>query len=288
MKASPPRQSADVATETTPDLDVRPREAGALVPGHRRLRLTLSYCGTPWRGWQSQADESGIQDQLHAAIHRLTRLRLIVHGGSRTDAGVHALCQTAHFDVPTSHPLPPSAWQGGLNQILPGTIRILEVTPAEPDFHASLSACGKIYQYRIQRAASLSAFDADRVWHLPGPLDLDALAAALPLLRGTHNFVRLSANPGRITEIERRRDTSGHTRTLRWLEWSENGNLLTLRVEGDAFLYHMMRLIVGALMQIGRRRASLDWLADLLRDPHGPQCQNMAPAAGLYLERGLY
>ena len=255
----------------------------------KRLCLHLAYCGTPWRGWQSQGDGSGVQDQLHAALRRLTKISgLEVEGASRTDAGVHALGQVAHLDVPGSLRLSAESLRTGLNALLPGTIRVLAVGKAEPAFHASLSAVGKVYRYRIWRLPELDPFEADRAWHVPGVLDLAALRQAAGRLCGSHNFVRLSANPGAVPEEQRRLDVAGHTRSLRRVELWERGDVLEIEFEGDAFLYHMVRLAVGALLQVARGRASLDWFGGLLTTPEGPQNQVMAPAGGLYLVRVLY
>lgn len=258
-------------------------------PRHQRLRLDLAYCGTPWRGWQSQADGSAVQDQLHTTLQRLTKLSLLTtEGASRTDAGVHALGQVAHLDVPDSFRMRPEALRDGWNGLLPETIRVLAVKPSPPDFHATLSATGKVYRYRIWRSREMDPFEADRAWHVHGSLDLDALRLALRHLLGTHNFVRFSANPGDVPETERRHDVDGHTRTLHRAEFRETGTALEIDLEGDAFLYHMVRLIVGALIQVARRRAPVDWFADLLAHPGGPQNQIMAPAGGLYLAKVLY
>lgn len=259
------------------------------LPDLRRLRLDLAYCGTPWRGWQGQGDGTGVQDQLYAALRRLTRIfGLEVEGASRTDAGVHALGQVAHVDVPSSLRLSAKSIRNGLNGLLPGTIRVLGVAEAAAGFHASLSAVGKIYRYRIWRLPDLDPFAADRVWHVPGPLDLAALRQAADGLRGRHNFVRLSANPGAVPEAQRRLDVAGHTRTLRRVELRELGDVLEIELEGDAFLYHMVRLMVGALLQVARGRASHGWLSGLLASPDGPQNQVMAPAGGLYLVQVMY
>lgn len=254
----------------------------------RRLRLIVAYCGTPWRGWQSQPGGGTVQDELEAAARRLTRHAVRVQGASRTDAGVHALAQCAHLDAPEAPNLPPEAWRDGLNALLPGSIRVLAVAPAEPGFDACLSAVGKVYRYRVWRARELDAFEADRAWHVHGPLDTAALRAAAELLAGAHNFVRLSANRGDRPERARRADIAGHTRTLKRLEIRETGAVLEIELEGDAFLYRMARLIVGSMIHVARGRDPLSWLAELLASPHGLQSHQTAPACGLYLARVLY
>jgi tRNA pseudouridine38-40 synthase len=253
-----------------------------------RHRLTLAYCGTPWRGWQRQPGGQTVQDQLEAAIHRLTKWPLPVQGASRTDAGVHALGQVVHFDPPKTLRLGLDGWLRGLNDLLPETIRALALQPTAPDFDACRSAVGKVYRYRIWRGRQLDPFLADRVWHLPGSLDLNALRQAAALLVGTHNFVRLSANRGDQPEEARRRDVAGSTRTLDRLEVIESEDELVVEVEGNAFLYRMVRVLVGSLMQVARGRESRSWLSDLIGRSDGLQSHQTAPAGGLYLVRVNY
>lgn len=253
----------------------------------QRLKLTIAYCGTPWRGWQSQADGGTIQDELESAIKRLIKRPLRIQGASRTDAGVHALGQVAHLDVPGAMSLPLPAWRDGLNALLPGTIRVLNVEIAPPGYDACVSTTGKVYRYRIRRASEMDVFEADRAWHVFGSLDMDALHAAARWLVGMHNFVRLSANRGDCSEEARREDVVGSTRRIRRVEVRENGDLLEIEIEGDAFLYRMVRMVVGSLIQVARGRATFDWFTQLLETPHGLQSHQTAPAGGLYLVRVL-
>jgi tRNA pseudouridine38-40 synthase len=179
----------------------------------KRLRLKLAYCGTPWRGWQSLPGGRTVQDEVEAAIRRLAKIETRVQGASRTDAGVHALGQEAHVDVPAGLQLGWKGWREGLNAILPETIRVLRVGEAGPGFDACRGAEGKLYRYRIWRAREMDVFEADRAWHVHGPLDLGALQEAADRVVGTHNFVRLSANRGDRPEEARRADVAGSTRT---------------------------------------------------------------------------
>jgi tRNA pseudouridine38-40 synthase len=257
-------------------------------PGQRRLRLVVAYCGTPWRGWQGLAISGGIQDELAAAVLKATRAETVVHGSGRTDAGVHALAQVAHMDVPVSLRMSDEAWVKSINACLPLSIRIVEVSGAEPTFHSRYDAKGKVYRYRIWRSELLSPFEADRVWQVHGPLDMEALKTCVQSLVGTHNFVNLSANRGDMPETLRRTLTEKTTRTIHRAELREVGDLLELEFEGDGFLYKMVRLIVGSLVQVARGRASVEWFQGLLTDDRAAQSNQMAPAAGLYLVRVLY
>ncbi|WP_395751645.1 tRNA pseudouridine(38-40) synthase TruA [Prosthecobacter sp.] len=257
-------------------------------PGFKRLRFTLAYCGTPWRGWQSQEGGGGVQDEINAAIRKATRIITHVQGSGRTDAGVHALAQTAHCDVPDTVRMSGEAWAHALNACLPLTIRILNVEECLPAFHARFDAIGKTYRYRIWRPRMLSPFEADRAWHVYGPLNLDAVRWCCEKLVGTHNFVRLSANRGDMPETERRQRTEKTTRTIHRAEMRETGDLIELEFSGDGFLYKMVRLIVGSLMHVARGREPKEWFANLLTDPTAPQSNQTAPACGLYLVKVEY
>lgn len=255
----------------------------SVAPGFKRLRLTVAYCGTSWRGWQSQTGGGGVQDEINAAICRATGVVTFVHGSGRTDAGVHALAQVAHCDVPEALRMSGDAWQNAINACLPLSIRITAVTIAESVFHSRFDAIGKVYRYRIWRPRLLSPFEADRAWHIHGRIDMQALQDCTQRLIGTHNFVRLSANRGDMPETQRRATPEKTTRTIHRAEIREHGDVLELEFEGDGFLYKMVRMLVGTLIHISRGRASRDWLTELLENPHGLQSNQTAPSCGLYL-----
>jgi tRNA pseudouridine38-40 synthase len=253
-------------------------------PGFKRLRFTIAYCGTPWKGWQSQESGGGIQDQLNTAIRRAVGVEARVQGSGRTDAGVHALAQVAHCDVPESVRMSAEAWANALNACLPLTIRIAKAEVAAPQaFHARFDAVGKTYRYRIWRPHLLSPFEAERAWHIYGPLDMQALRWCCEKVAGTHNFVRLSANRGDMPETQRRSLPDKTTRTIHRAELREFADVIELEFEGDGFLYKMVRLIVGSLMHVARGRESKEWFASLLEDATGMQSNQTAPACGLYL-----
>ncbi len=259
------------------------------APGMKRMRLTVAYCGTPWQGWQSLANGNGIQDQLEAAILKATRISTRVHGSGRTDAGVHALAQVAHCDVPDTMRMNDSAWLSALNACLPLTIRVVTMEEAVPQaFHSRFDAEGKVYRYRVWRSKTLSPFEAERVWQVHGPLDMEALRACAARLVGTHNFVRLSANRGDMPETQRRLRVDKTTRTISRVEVVETEDVLEMEFEGDGFLYKMVRMIVGSLMQVARGRSTKEWFTELLATPEGLQSHQTAPACGLYLVRVMY
>lgn len=246
-----------------------------------RLRLLITYDGRPFRGWQSQAPRDAVQDHLEAAFASIIGEKVSVQGSGRTDSGVHALAQVAHADVPAER-IPIEAWRGALNNFLPAEIRVLRVTRARPEFHARFDARGKIYTYRIWNSAVFHPLEIGRAWHMVIPLDLTVLRAALDLLEGRHNFAGFAANR-----------SSGYTaedtvRTITRIGLTRRGELLTLRFEGEGFLYKMVRLLTGTAVRCAQGRAELTFIRDLLAGQGKPKTHFAAPAEGLYLTRVLY
>lgn len=246
-----------------------------------RLRMVIAYDGRPFRGWQSQATKDAVQDHIEAAFSKTIGGRVVVHGSGRTDAGVHALAQIAHADVPAAR-LEVRAWRGALNNFLPPEIRVLRVTRAASDFHARFHARGKIYTYRMWNAPYLHPLEIGRAWHMPTKLDLDVLRQGAQLLEGKHDFAGFAANraPGYAAE-----DT---VRTIQHICLTRRGDLLNLRFEGNGFLYKMVRLLTGTLVRCAQGRAKLTFIEELLATPGAKKTSFAAPAEGLYLTRVLY
>lgn len=246
-----------------------------------RLKLLIAYDGRPFRGWQSQATKDAVQDHLEAAFANTIGEKVSVQGSGRTDAGVHALAQVAHADVPAAR-LEVAAWQGALNNFLPPEIRVMRVTRATPEFHARFDARGKVYTYRIWNASYLHPLEIGRVWHMPSALDLDVMHAGMHMLEGKHDFAGFAANraPGYAAE-----DT---VRTLQEIHLTRRGDLLTLRFEGDGFLYKMVRLVTGTLVRCAQGRSELAFIKELLARKGARKTSFAAPAEGLYLTRVLY
>lgn len=247
----------------------------------RRLRLTVAYHGGPFEGWQSQARGNTVQDHLEAAFAALTGgLRIHVHGSGRTDAGVHARGQVAHAEVPASA-MPPERWLLALNAHLPPEIRVMQARFADPAFHARFDARGKIYAYRIWNSPVIDPFERGRAWHLPGPLDLAALAGAADAFQGEHDFAAFAANRGTPPETT--------VRVIRRVRVTRRGALITLRFEGSGFLYRMVRLMVGAAVRCAQDRATVASIRQaLLAGSAGKKTTFCAPAEGLCLLRVLY
>lgn len=260
-----------------------------LIPsGTKRLKLTLAYDGASWLGWQTLPSGQSIQDQVEAALRKLADKPIRIQGSGRTDAGVHAMGQTAHADVPETSKLTDLAWQNALNALLPRSIRVLHAEWVEGGFHARFDAKSKVYRYRIWRRNVMSPFEVGRAWHVYGPLDDVAMETSARLLVGMHNFSRLSANRGHMTEEERRDNPDAVTRTLLRVDLLRSDDTIEIEFEGDGFLYKMVRLMVGSLVHVARGRETPQWVQSLLSDPTGVKSHVMAPADGLYLMRVIY
>jgi tRNA pseudouridine38-40 synthase len=253
---------------------------------HRvRLKLTIAYDGRPYKGWQSQACGNTVQDILHRALEDVSKRPLRLHGAGRTDTGVHALGQTAHFDAPDDISMNPFNWVPALNCKLPATIRVMACEEAAADFHSRFSASGKIYHYDICTDPVMPPLKAGLAWHLPRLLDATALEQALAHFTGRHDFHAFAAYRGNEPP-----DMDWHRSIHRAdLETLPDGYRITF--VGDGFLYKMVRLITGAAVHAAQGRMRMDELAALLDQPPGlprGKAPNCAPADGLYLQQVLY
>ncbi len=254
----------------------------------KRLKLTISYDGSRWLGWQSQPGGKTVQDQIEAALKFFAKTDISLHGSGRTDAGVHALAQIAHCDVPESPSMGAMNWLRALNTHLPRTIRIMDSEFVDDDFHARFSAKAKVYRYRICRGSVLTPFEFGRAWHVFGDVDLEALRACGQALLGTHNFARLCAFRGDAKEAATRGDPAATTRTIYRVDVHEDGESLEIEFEGNGFLYKMVRMLTGAMIHVGRGGGAMAEFEKLLSDPTGIKNRQCAPADGLYLVRVVY
>lgn len=250
-----------------------------------RFLYTCSYDGVPYRGWQSQAGGETVQDTLEEAFCSILRTPVRIAGAGRTDAGVHALAQCFHADVPETCRMSPGNWRDALNANLPPSIRILSVQAVQGDFHARFCATGKEYVYRIYTGKVFSPFLVGRAWHCPRPLDPGLLHQALSLYLGTHDFRRLSARRGN----EPPEPPPGfYERTITKASVSEEpGDMLRLEFRGNGFMYRMVRMLVGSAAQVAWGRFPLPELAGLMSAP-GPTTRHCAPPEGLYLAAVRY
>jgi tRNA pseudouridine38-40 synthase len=243
----------------------------------RRLKVIVAYDGAPFAGWQSQSHRNTVQDHLERAFERVTG-GARVHGAGRTDAGVHSLAQCAHVDVLKS--LPPDRWIQALNTLLPSAIRVLRCRYASQDFHARLSAKGKIYRYRIWNAPVLPPFEYRRAWHITQPLDLKILKSAAKHFVGTHDFATFAANRGK--------PETSTIRTINSVRVRQKGPCITIEFDGNGFLYKMVRLMVGALVKCALGKMRIEEITSRLHSGKIGSARFAAPAEGLYLVRVRY
>ena len=254
-----------------------------------RLKLIVAYDGAPFAGWQSQSHRNTVQDHLERAFERVTSEAVRVHGAGRTDAGVHALAQCAHVDV--SKFLPTDRWIKALNALLPSAIRVMRCQYASKDFHARLSAKGKIYRYRIWTAPVLPPFEYRRAWHIAQPLDLKILKSAAKHFVGTRDFAAFAANRGKSasrTDSSRGEPEQSTIRTINSARVRKKGPCVTIEFDGDGFLYKMVRLMVGALVQCALAKMPVDEITSRLRSGKIGSARFTAAAEGLYLVRVRY
>ena len=246
----------------------------------RNLKLTVQYDGTSYVGWQRQETGTSIQGLLEDALAPIAGERVTVHGAGRTDAGVHAVGQVATVALDTA--LTPSTVARALNAVLPLDVRVLAIEEARPEFHARFSAVGKLYEYRVLNAPIASAFMFRYAWHVPQVLDLDAMRSASLSLVGSHDFAAFQGSGSFVHST---------TRTVHAIQWEDGGGYdlpLVMRIEGDGFLRHMVRNIVGTLIEVGSGRWSPSHVEAILRSLDRSRAGPTAPPHGLFLVRVDY
>ncbi len=250
-----------------------------------RFFFTCAYDGALYLGWQSQPGGNTVQDALESAFERILKHPLRIHAAGRTDAGVHALAQCFHADLPESCRMDVRAWRAALNAHLPASIRIMEVARVCGDLHARFCATGKIYEYSIWTGAVLPPFLAGRAWHQPRPVDESLLRSALARYEGRHDFRHLAARRGTEPAVP---PPGYYERTIWSATVEREGEMLRLRFRGEGFMYRMVRLLTGTAWQIATGRLPLAALDALLDHPEGETSRYCAPAAGLCLLRVEY
>jgi tRNA pseudouridine38-40 synthase len=240
--------------------------------------VILSYDGADFSGWQVQPDKATVQGALASAIGRITGEKVLPQGSGRTDAGVHALAQVMTFVTESS--VPTENFLKALNDILPASVRVLQVSEAPADFHARHSAEAKTYRYRIYRESICPPFLARYVWHYPYPLDEEAMARAASFVVGEHDFTSFAAvDPERGREDE----PASNVRTIFFCSWERTGEELIYAVRGSGFLHHMVRNLVGTFVLVGRGTLPPDDVTRILEARKRSAAGATAPASGLYL-----
>lgn len=245
----------------------------------RTIKLVLEYDGGDLAGWQRQKNGPSVQEHVERALAEMLGERVEVLGASRTDAGVHASGQVAHFRT-DNESIPEGGFRRGLNSLLPPAIAVIAARRVPPTFHARFSALGKHYRYSLLARPDRSPLHRDRAWHRPFPIDVEPMRRAAAALVGRHDFSAFrSAGCGaqnpvrRITEIDvQRRDP----------------DRITLEVRGEAFLRNMVRIVAGTLVEVGEGRRDPEGIRDVLASRDRRLAGVTAPACGLTLVEVVY
>ena len=243
-----------------------------------RYMIIIQYDGSRYEGWQRQTrTDNTIQGKIEAVLTRFCGVPVEVSGAGRTDAGAHALGQVASFDLPGD--AAPEQVLAALNQYLPEDIAVSACEAAPPRFHARLNAKGKLYRYEILLDDVGDVFRRKYQYRVREPLDLSAMKKAVPLLLGTHDFMSFCSN---------KHYTKSTVRTLQSISLTREGNVLRLDFTGDGFLYNMVRILTGTLIEIGLHQREADTLPDVFAARCRERAGFTAPAQGLTLVRVFY
>jgi tRNA pseudouridine38-40 synthase len=240
----------------------------------KNFKLIIEYDGTNYHGWQRQAAEPTVQAEIEQALSAMTRSDITLIGAGRTDAGVHALGQAAHFRCETR--LDPEAILKGLNSLLPPDIVICDCRLVAEDFHARFDAQSKIYRYRILNRAARAAVGRSYSWFIHRPLDVRAMQQAAQFIVGRHDFKAFESSGSP------RAHTVRHVLAAEWIEAQEQG-LLTFQIEADGFLRCMVRNIVGTLVATGLGKIPPADVATILASRDRRRAGATAPPQGLFM-----
>ncbi|MBY0149424.1 tRNA pseudouridine(38-40) synthase TruA [Neobacillus niacini] len=243
-----------------------------------RYKCIIAYDGSDYSGYQVQPKKRTVQSQIEAILtkmHKGTSVKISASG--RTDAGVHAKGQVIHFDSPLS--LPEQKWEMALNSMLPEDISVLSVEKTAPDFHARFDANGKEYRYFLYQSPKRDPFQRKYAFHYPYPLSLEAMREASSYLLGTHDF---SSFCSARTEVEDK------VRTIETIEIIQEGESISFRFTGNGFLYNMVRILVGTLVEIGSGKRHPEEIVEILEKKDRRYAGKTAPGQGLYLWKVFY
>ena len=242
-----------------------------------RIALGIEYDGSRFLGWQTQPGGGTVQDSLEAALAVIAAERVAVTCAGRTDRGVHALEQVVHFDSAAARPH--SAWVRGVNALLPDSVGVLWSKGVPADFHARYSARARVYRYVLLNRAVRPALAARHVGWCHAPLDVPAMRAAAEQVLGEHDFSAF-----RSAECQ----ASTPVRTLQALDIEQRGERIDFVLRANAFLHHMVRNLVGTLIDVGRRKHAPEWVRELLESRNRARAAPTFAAEGLYLEAVEY
>jgi tRNA pseudouridine38-40 synthase len=260
---------------------MRPHGGIAVPISVKNFKLTLEYDGTGFCGWQVQKKGVSVQGLLQNALKRITGEKIHVIGSGRTDAGVHALGQIAHFK--TSRGFSPEKIQSALNGLLPDAVAVKSVEEAPLEFHAQLSAKSKLYAYLILNGPIPSAFLRPFSWQIKNPLDWDAVHRALELFVGEHDFKSFQSAGTIVKSTVRKIYCVGVQERYR-----DHPNLYAIQIEANGFLKQMVRNIIGTVVQVGQGRLTVEEIKKIFAAKDRRKAGPAAPAKGLFLVEVRY
>lgn len=238
----------------------------------RRIKLIIEYDGSCFHGWQIQNNAITVQEEIEKAILRITGEKIRITGAGRTDAGVHAFGQTAHFD--TESKIPADRFSKALNAVLPLGIAVISSEEVPGNFHARFSAVSKVYEYKILNRYHRSPLMVKRVWHVREPLNIQNMNKAAAAFLGHHDFSAFCGSGHSVSTFER---------TIYSSQWVFDGSYLIYRVSGNGFLYNMVRIMTGTMVEIGNNKRSVDSIKELFLKKDRNLAGITAPPYGLYL-----
>ncbi|WP_228727923.1 tRNA pseudouridine(38-40) synthase TruA [Fusibacter ferrireducens] len=237
------------------------------------MLMVISYDGSAYRGWQRQSQDMSIQGTIESALEKLLNEAICIHGAGRTDAGVHSIKgQTASFNLKTH--IAGDQLKYALNRALPSSIHIDKIVAVPDAFHARYDATGKTYQYIIDQSPEANPLRANYVHHLDKPLDFEAIKVAMTFFIGTHDFKTFMASGSKIKNT---------VRTINRFSLEKDRNEYIFTISGSGFLYNMIRIIMGSLIQVGYHKIKPDEMPAIIRSGDRSNAKYTAPASGLYL-----
>jgi tRNA pseudouridine38-40 synthase len=240
-----------------------------------KYKLIIEYDGTAYVGWQRQLNGKSVQGAVEEALSRILQAKTEIVGAGRTDSGVHARGQVAHFSTSAAHE--PAKLSLGLNALLPEDIAVLRVEEVPEEFHARYSARERRYSYTI--ALQPTALGRHYAWHVKYPLPLEALQKAAEVIVGEHSFMAFCKGSSEVDNF---------CCTIAEARWTEDGSLLRFHVAGNRFLHGMVRALVGSMVDVARGYRDLSWFQSLLEKELRSEAGMAAPACGLVLEEVVY
>ncbi|SHF02656.1 tRNA pseudouridine(38-40) synthase TruA [Alkalibacter saccharofermentans] len=243
----------------------------------RNIQILIEYDGTDYCGWQKQVNGISVQEKILNSLGKVMRDTQKITGSGRTDAGVHAWEQSANFY--TESKIPIDRVPLALNTHLPPDIRVIGAAERPEEFHSRYHAVGKIYEYKVLTGQFPSALNRNRYWHVKDSLDMGEIEKAMAFFKGTHDFTAFSSAKSKVED---------KVRTVNRLETEIVGRELIFQIEGDGFLYNMVRIIIGTLIEVGRGKLKAEVIPKILVAKNRSLAGPTAPPQGLYLKKVLY